>query len=108
MIIQKWIATSGIAVMATIAGCQSQPAKTQSSLTAASAVQCSKCTATWVRSPVESGKPGNRITGYFQHKEMLCPDCRGVVANFFATGKLKHTCPACGGNMTICKKFSLE
>ena len=34
---------------------------------------------------------------------MECPDCKGAVQNFFATGNLKHECSACGGNMKACE-----
>ena len=50
-------------------------------------------------------------TGYAKHpgayvpvnsKVMVCPDCESAIVTFFKTGKLKHSCAHCGGNLTHC------
>ena len=88
-----------------LAGCQSggsaqAPASHEM---ASNAVQCDKCQVTWVQTPITSGK-GGAVTGFQPRKQMVCPDCKDAVSNFFATGNLKHDCKACGGNMAICEK----
>lgn len=85
-----------------LVGCQSGGAQAPASHEMASnAVQCDKCQVTWVKVPTDNGK--GRIVGYTSRKQMECPDCKDAVSNFFATGQLKHTCSACGGNMAPCE-----
>jgi len=87
-----------------LVGCQSDGSQTQASPShemASSAVACDKCQTTWVKMPIENQK--GRLVAYSSRKEMACPDCKDAVSNFFATGKLEHTCKTCGGNMTICE-----
>ena|ERR1035437_3182805 len=81
-----------------LVGCQTAPA---THAMASDAVQCDMCKVTWVKVPHHTGRSG--IVGYSSFKQMECPDCRNMVMNFFETGKLEHTCKACGGNMTICQ-----
>lgn len=89
-----------------LVGCQSGGAKAPASHEMASdAAQCDKCKVTWVKVPITpGGGKSDRIIGYTSRKQMVCPDCKDAVSNFFATGNLKHDCKACGGNMTICEK----
>ena len=90
-----------------LAGCQSGGAQMPPShAMAPGAVQCDKCQVTWVSTPgttIQGGQGGVGITGYTTRSEMACPDCKGAVQNFFATGNLKHECTACGGNMKACE-----
>jgi hypothetical protein len=65
------------------------------------AVTCSKCQVTWVKVP-DTAK--GRVVGYTTRKSMTCPDCKSAVDNFFATGKLQHTCETCGDSMEICER----
>ena len=83
-------------------GCQSTSAKSDTAASVAStqAVTCDACKVTWVKLPRESK---GRVIGYSYRKEMECPMCKDAVTNFFQTGKLEHTCSACGGNMSICE-----
>ena len=68
------------------------------------AVHCDKCEVTWVKVPTNTPDLGpDAFDGYYMRKEMVCPDCRSAVSNFFATGKLEHHCNACGGNMLPCE-----
>jgi uncharacterized UBP type Zn finger protein len=64
------------------------------------AVTCDTCKVTYVKMPITQK---GRIIGYSTRKEMECPMCKDAVTNFFQTGKLEHTCTACGGNMSICE-----
>jgi len=68
------------------------------------AVMCSKCQVTYVKVPASDsgGKPG-RMMAYSTRKVMECPDCKSAAANFFATGKLEHTCKTCGDSLSICE-----
>ena len=95
-------AISTIVVAALLAGCQSsnksQPVA--ASVASTQAVKCSKCDVTWVQVP-ETQK--GRVIGYSTRKEMTCPDCKDAVQNFFATGKLQHTCTTCGDSMELCQ-----
>jgi hypothetical protein len=62
------------------------------------AAMCAKCQMVWVKQPHQVG----RATIYSQKQEMRCPDCKSAVANFFTTGKWKHTCKTCGDNLSEC------
>ena len=64
------------------------------------AVTCSKCKIVAVKLPT-SGPKGQPIF-YHDQNVMVCPDCQSAIVNFFKTGKLKHTCSHCGGEMTVC------
>jgi hypothetical protein len=89
-----------------LAGCQSSaPPTAATHMMSTQAVQCDMCKTTIVNAPstVSSGGHGGWITVYSPHKEMDCPDCKSAASNFFATGKLEHTCKACGGNMVPCE-----
>jgi hypothetical protein len=96
-------ASTAVAATLFAAGCQSG-AQPQSSATtapaAASAVTCSKCEITWVKSP-ETQK--GRVVGYSTKPTMECPDCRSAAENFFASGNLQHTCKSCGETMQGCE-----
>ena len=85
-----------------VAGCQEKAAPAEAAGVAPDAVRCDKCQVVWVKTaqPVSKGSP---IVAYRETKTMECPDCRGAVTNFFTTGRLEHTCKACGGNMAICE-----
>jgi hypothetical protein len=65
------------------------------------AVTCDKCKIVVVKDPIRTGYRGQHII-YQEHKRMVCPDCVSAIENFFTTGKLKHTCSHCGGEMTVC------
>jgi hypothetical protein len=68
------------------------------------AAHCDKCKVTWVKKPYTMGSPAKgAVTGYRETQQMECPECRGAVANFFASGKLEHHCNACGGNLVACE-----
>ena len=86
-----------------VAGCQakSEQAQKSSLQPAADGVMCSKCETTFVKVPIDAGK--QRIVGYTSRKVHTCPDCRNAAENFFATGKLEHSCKTCGSAMEICK-----
>ena len=88
----------GVGMLA--AGCESMGDKHDHSAMAATgdkqAVTCEKCKVTWVKAPVANDK--GRIVAYKSAKSHECPDCRSAVTNFFATGKLEHTCATCGAN----------
>jgi hypothetical protein len=86
-----------------LAGCASEPKQTTATTRTqpAQGVRCEKCQVTWTQVPNDVGK--GRIVGYTTRKTMECPDCRSAVQNFFATGKLEHTCATCGPDaMQIC------
>lgn len=99
----KYLTLVAIVSCLSFAGCRSadnQPP--QSTLVAGDAgVTCSKCQTTWVRVPEKNGK--GRVVGYTSRKGHECPDCRDAVTNFFATGKLEHTCKTCGDAIDVCK-----
>jgi hypothetical protein len=80
------------------AGCASNPPP-PSAASSTQGVTCSKCLVTWVKVP-DTAK--GRVVGYTSRKSMVCPDCKDAVNNFFATGKLQHTCATCGDSMDIC------
>jgi hypothetical protein len=81
-------------------GCQSSSkSEPTANLASTQAVTCDTCKVTYVKIPMEQK---GRIVGYYSRKQMECPMCKGAVTNFFQTGKLEHTCTACGGNMSIC------
>lgn len=83
-------------------GCQSnKPATTSADAVSSEAVACAKCQTTWVQLPrTEKG----RVVAYSARKSMVCPDCRTAAQNFFATGKMVHSCATCGPDaMEVCK-----
>ena len=92
----------GAATLVVLGGCQSSSSTPAASeLTPGEAVMCAKCQTTWVKLPV---RQKGRVVAYSSRKSMTCPDCRGMAENFFANGKLEHTCPTCGPNaMEVCK-----
>jgi hypothetical protein len=99
-------AATAVAATLLAVGCQTTPAQPQPSTAAAAttqpvmAVVCTKCEITWVKVPqTQKG----RIVGYSTKQAMECPDCRTAVENFFATGKLEHTCKSCGETMQTCE-----
>lgn len=89
-----------------LVGCQSTIPGTKAAsagLVSNQAVTCSKCEVTWTKVPDTGGK--GRIVGYTSRKQMECPDCKGAVENFFASGKLEHACKTCGPDtMQMCEK----
>ena len=101
------LVAAAVAVMGFAAGgCESQNASKPSAkqnLAAHDGVSCSKCQVTWVKQPVTAGGGKDwRVLGYTTRKSHECPDCRNGVENFFATGKLQHTCKTCGDAMEVC------
>jgi ribosomal protein S27E len=91
----------GLIGVLSLAGCESAPSPSPSTMPGMKAVRCDKCQTTWVRGPGDVGA-NSRVIRYTSQKVMVCPDCRNTVSNFFATGQLKHTCSMCGGTMTVC------
>ena len=93
-----------------LGGCQSDGKPSPNAMAgtpSTDGIACDKCEVTWVKVPNTGtsgagGKGSMGITGYSSRKRMACPDCKSAVANMFATGKLEHTCKACGGNMAGC------
>jgi uncharacterized UBP type Zn finger protein len=84
------------------AGCQAdKKADHAMGAPAGQAVTCDKCKVTWVKVADKTDK--GRIVSYSSKKSMECPDCKTAVENFFATGKLEHTCKTCGSDLTICE-----
>jgi hypothetical protein len=49
-----------------------------------------------VKVPISAGK--NKVVGYAGKQSHECPDCKSAAENFFATGKLEHTCKTCGAD----------
>ena len=90
-----------VPAIAILAGCQSSGATAQAAEPVSTqAVTCDNCKVTYVKLPrVEK----NRVVAYTTKKSMECPDCRGAAENFFATGKLQHTCKTCGDNLSVCE-----
>ena len=87
-----------------VAGCQTGGAQTPASHEMASnAMQCDKCQIAYVKTPSTAGGKQGAITQYNFVRHDACPDCKGAVATFFDTGKLEHSCKACGGNMAACE-----
>jgi hypothetical protein len=87
-----------------LAGCaatEAEPAAAPHALTGSEGVTCTKCQVTYARSPVVNDK--GRLARYETRKTHECPDCRDAVTNFFATGKLEHTCKTCGDTMELCE-----
>lgn len=80
------------------AGCQSTGS---GSTTAAEtkAIMCDKCKTVFISNPAAA----QRFSFYSPAKAMSCPDCKSAVANYFATGKLEHTCKTCGGDLQPCE-----
>ena len=84
------------------AGCQTADKPAESRLVASDqGVMCEKCKTTWVKVP-ESTR-GLRVIAYTEQKRHTCPDCTTAAQNFFATGKLEHSCKTCGDNMKVCE-----
>ena len=84
-----------------LAGCQSGGAKAASAdAMSTKGVMCSKCQVTYVQLP---NSQKNRVVGYSTRKSMECPECKSAAENFFATGKLEHTCKLCGDSMAVCE-----
>ena len=91
-----------VAVGLLVVGCQSSSKPSPNAMAGTpsdDAIACDKCNVTWVKSPREHR---GRVVGYSNRKQMVCPECKSAVQNLFATGKLEHTCTACGGNMSGC------
>ena len=89
----------GLCALLALAGCQSAggpPTHEMSTM----AARCDGCKVTWVKTPTYSRTTG---MGYHETQKMECADCKDAVSNFFATGKLEHSCKACGGNMIPCE-----
>ena len=86
---------AGLAVI--LSGCSSMGAGSKAD---EKAVMCSKCQTVWVSRPNLMGK--GQVTAYTKDKKMVCPDCESAAKNFFATGKLQHTCRACGDSLVVC------
>ena len=87
-----------------LAGCQSSGTNAVAADTGpiTQAVACEKCKVTWVKVPNRNSKT-NMIQAFTTKKTHECPDCKDAVANFFAMGKLQHTCKTCGDSMDHCK-----
>lgn len=80
-----------------LAGCQSTGSHETTG--EPKAVMCDKCKTVWVQQPGgDPHKPWTIRTG----KAMVCPDCKSAVSNLFATGKMEHTCKACGSDLQRC------
>lgn len=94
MNIPKTMMVIAAAIVMTAANVHSAPPKE-------GAVFCDKCKIVMVKVPSQAGGK-NQLLVYRKAKKMVCPDCRLAMENFFRTGKLKHTCTRCGGNMTVC------
>src|SRR5215208_2961404 len=84
-------------------GCQTTDKPAQSTMVETSkGVVCDKCQTTWVQIPNRAaGRPAGEIVGYSTQKSHTCPDCKTAVENFFASGKLEHTCKTCGGHTEV-------
>lgn len=83
-----------------LAGCSSMPSHTAH--TQMSGMMCDKCQAVWFPKVTQGGKPGSGQVAYRMTRRMICPQCESIAAKFFRTGRLAHTCPACGGSITRC------
>ena len=94
----------GLSALLALAGCQSsnEAAAPPSHEMSAMAGHCDGCKVTWVKEQ-QTDRKGIRILGYRETQKMECPDCKGAMENFFATGKMEHACKACGGNMVPCE-----
>ncbi|WP_428937543.1 hypothetical protein [Fontivita pretiosa] len=100
---QRQSALGGLVLAAGVllgGGCQSTGRGDAAAGPATQAVACTQCQTTWVKVPQTSK---GRIVGYSMAKKMVCPECRSAVENFFATGKLKHTCSICGQSLMTCE-----
>jgi hypothetical protein len=84
-----------------LAGCQSSEMPMAASHTMSSkAVQCDKCKTTILNAPsTVAGGQRESITVYGQSKAAMCPQCCDAAKKYFTTGKLEHTCTACGSSM---------
>ncbi len=94
MNISRTLMAIAAATVMTAATAQSGPPKE-------GAVFCDKCEIVMVKVPSYAG-PKNQFLTYRKVKKMVCPDCTSAIANFFTTGKLKHKCSTCGGNLIVC------
>lgn len=83
-----------------LAGCCSMQSRSGEAEVAG--FKCDKCQAVWLPVVGPTGKPGSGYQAYRTSHKMICPQCDSMAATFFRTGKLSHTCPGCGGNMTRC------
>lgn len=96
------VLTMGLAAGLTfLSGCQSdKTAHHAGHDSPGKAVMCDKCKTVWIQQPGgDSHKPWTAKSS----SGMACPECKTAVANFFSTGKLQHTCSACGGHMDECE-----
>jgi len=64
------------------------------------AASCDGCKVTFVKVP---NSTKGQFISYHEEGRMTCPSCKDAITNFFTTGKLEHSCSACGGNMAICE-----
>jgi ABC-type Fe3+-hydroxamate transport system substrate-binding protein len=102
-VVKSLLVGLSIPALALLMGCQSQSdgQKTAAAQSVNSpALTCAKCQVTYVKVPTVQK---NRVVAYTTRKSMECPDCRSAAENFFATGKLQHTCKTCGDNLEICE-----
>jgi rRNA maturation endonuclease Nob1 len=95
----------GLSAVVLLAGCQasqSSMATTQAAVASQGdqAVMCDKCKTVWV---MRSSINYKGMVSYRRKPVMKCPDCDSAAANFFKTGKLQHTCKACGGTLEACE-----
>ena len=98
------LATFAIGSGLLLAGCaagEAVPTAAPDALSGSNGVTCTKCQVTYARSPVVNDK--GRVVRYETRKTHECPDCKDAVTNFFATGKLEHTCKTCGDTMELCE-----
>jgi hypothetical protein len=94
----------GMGMLIALAGCQSSGSAKGGSVAAGGepkAVACTKCKITYVEVPT-SGQGKYPVHKFTTSQSMECPDCKDAVANFFATGKLEHTCKHCGETLEVC------
>ena len=78
--------------VALVLGALSMPSRAEETAAKDEAIMCPKCEAVWVKEKRNLGK----TTVYVSKKKMTCDDCKSAVENFFATGKLEHSCKTCG------------
>ena len=89
-----------VGLVAALVGCQSQHDRGRDvSDTEARAVMCAKCETVWT-DRIDLNDPYARTVR--PERVTVCPDCESAVASFFKTGKLEHTCRACGGEIRHC------
>ena len=66
-----------------------------------SAVFCPSCKVVWVEM-LDFDDPYRMSTS--PGRVMECPDCERAAVGFFETGKLEHSCKACGGELVHCER----